>query len=698
MRAPSAILIATLLFFSGSPATLHAAPAEWPPAALTNAAQIRKLSAAQAARAIPATLRGVVVDESEPREHAVILADQTASLYLVAATNLFAPYHRTDLLEIRGVTSQGAYAPCVLATEVKKLGNAPVPAARPVTYQQLLTGALDAQFVEITGVVRECWPAAPGDHTWRIVLAANGGAIPVRILLPQNPQIQVDAEVTIQAVCLYEFNNKRQALSPVLQVPHGLWVSIVRRPPESPFESPVQSLSSLLQFSSEIPYGHRIHVRGTVTSTQPGSLVWIRDESSSLRVQTGQGDKLSPGDEVEVLGFPGYGSSTPVLEDAIYRKTGTSTPPTPLVLADASVAYDHQDDLVSVNGTLIELRPEVGALALTLEQSNTTFKVVLKQPLAAQARPAWQPGSVVRAVGICDVIYDNSKPVMGIWHPASFQILLRSPADLTVLKTPPWWNARHVMLLLGLFASGSLMASGAVMLLARRRLNEQARRQAMAEAEFAAILAERNRLAREIHDTLAQGYTAALLQLELVKFHAAGDHHAMDQHLGTAQQMIRASLKEARLSIWQMQPQVLESSDLAGALRNILHQLADGIIPQTRFDVTGRARRLSPAIESHILRLGQEAITNAVKHSRAQHLGVTLEFEETQFVLSVVDDGCGFDPAHPPPSEGGFGLVGMQGRAVDLSGQLKIRTAPGQGTEVCLSVSLAPEPNSPRTG
>jgi len=665
---------------------------------LTNAAAIRQLSATEAAGARRVKLRGVVVDESEPREHAVILADQTASVYLRAATNLFAPYHRRDVLEIDGVTSQGEYAPCVTTRTAQKVGEAPVPPARPVTYQQLITGALDAQFVEISGVVRECWPAPDRDSTWRIVLAADGGTIPVRIPVPQNPQIQVDSEVTIQAVCLYEFNKKRQALSPVLQVPRGLTVPVIRPAPEDPYDAPVESLGSLLQFSSEIPFGHRLHVHGIVTSSQPGALVWIRDESSSLRIQTSQGDRLAPGDQVDVLGFPGYGSATPFLGDAIFRKLETQAPPLPLRLTNLASAYDHQDDLVSVDGRLVEIQPVFNGLALTLQQKKTVFKGILNLPANASPPPAWQLGSYVRVVGICDVVYDNSKPVMGIWHPQSFQILLRSPDDLAIIDWPPWWNAWHVILLLGILAAGSLLATGVVMFVARRRLTERDRRRAMAEAEFAAILSERNRLAREIHDTLAQGYTATLLQLELVKFHAASNSQSMGQHLAKAQQMIRDSLKEARNSIWQMQPQVLETTDLPGALRNVLEHLTDGLAIATHFEVQGREHRLPPVVENNVLRLGQEAITNAVKHAGARHIHVRLQFDEHQFSLTVVDDGRGFDPANPPRSEGGFGLVGMHGRAQELNGQLKIRTAPEQGTEVSFSVPLAAESNSPRTG
>jgi len=278
--------------------------------------------------------------------------------------------------------------------------------------------------------------------------------------------------------------------------------------------------------------------------------------------------------------------------------------------------------------------------------------------------------------------------MMGIWQPQSFQILLRSPADLVVLTRPPWWTPGHVILLLGVALGGLLLVTGVVTLLARRRLHDQERQRTMAEGEFTAILAERNRLAREIHDTLAQGLVATSVQLRLAKKHAANSPESLHQHLDTAQQLVRGSLEEARNSIWNMRSQVLETGDLADALRNILQQMADGTEMKTRFEVTGHARRLAPMLESNLLRAGQEAITNAAKHSQARQIAVRLDFGEKQFRLVVTDDGVGFDPAKPQPGGGGFGLVGMRERAAVLKGELDIRSAPGQGAEVCLSVPL----------
>lgn len=301
------------------------------------------------------------------------------------------------------------------------------------------------------------------------------------------------------------------------------------------------------------------------------------------------------------------------------------------------------------------------------------------------------PAARGRVAGICSVIHDDVRPLMGIWQPQAFQILMRSPADLTVIQRPPWWTPRHTIFFLGLIIGGLLLVTGVVMLLARRRLNEQKRQRLMAEAEFTAILAERNRLAREIHDTLAQGLVATSVQLRLAKKQAVGAPESLHQNLDAAQQLVRSSLEDARNSIWNMRSQVLETGDLPGALKNILQQMAAGTETKTQFAVNGRPRRLAPMVESNLLRVGQEAITNATKHAQAKLIQVKLEFGEKHFCLVVTDDGRGFEPASPSPSQDGFGLVGMRERATELNGELDIRSVPGQGTELSFRLPLSGE-------
>ncbi|HTV39889.1 MAG TPA: sensor histidine kinase, partial [Candidatus Sulfotelmatobacter sp.] len=663
---------------------------------LTNAEQIRELPPSQTELAIPVSLTGVMIDAADPAPMALILADPTAGIYIRANqqhTNLFTPFHRGDVLQIHGETDPGQFAPIVIADSVKKTGTAKIPAAQAVTYQQLITGALDGQWVEIKGVIRQCYKRDPKIGVQRIIVAADGGCVSVRFYPKPGQIIEPDAEVRVKAVCLYQFNQRRQVLTPVLQIPKGDALLVTKPAPENPYDAPVRSASSLSMFSPNnlFGYAHRVHLRGIVTCCQPGKFVWIRDRSMGFCIQTAQQQPLSPGDEIDVLGFPTPGSFPPVLGDSVFRRIGSTSPLPPLTLTNFNDAFAHENDLVAVDGTLTQIQPALDGLTLSLDKDGQSFSALLKTTSGTPATPDWQLGSKVRIVGICSLSYDETRALPGPWQPQSFQIVLRSPDDLTVIAPPPWWTLKHFTMLLGIVTAALISLIALIVALSRRRLREQKRHREMAEAQFAAVLSERNRMAREIHDTVAQGLAATSVQLRLAKKYLNGGSKTVSGHLDAAQELVRDSLEESRNSIWNMRAHVLETEDLPGALKGILRHLADGTAIHTHFDVVGRARRLAPVVENNILRIGQEAISNAAKHSGAKAINVTLEYRERQFCLRVRDDGHGFDPQKPPTSQGGFGLIGMRERAVELKGQLHIQSAPNEGAEVVLSAPLSKE-------
>ncbi len=666
-----------------------------PARVLTHASQIRNLTASESAKSMPVHLLGVMVDtvETDSDRRTIVLQDQTVGIYVTTPANaqdVLAPFHRGDVLEIEGMTSNAEFAPIIQVQLAQKLGVAPMPEPKPATYQQLVTGALDSQWVEVRGVVRECFPLESGSEVQRVVVEVDGGLVQVTLGRNAAPGVEPDAEVKVDGTCVNRFNRKRQAMVPALQVPSDAQVIIEKPAPADPYSAPIRSPANLSTFSPETLYAytHRVHVRGTVTHAQSGSSIWIREDNKGLNIRTSQQERLKPGDVIDALGFPVFGLNAPRLEGAVFQKVDRELPPVPVTLTNLDEAFDREDDLVSVQGVLTQIQSFLNGISLTLDQNGRLFKAVLKTSSPVRARPDLQSGARVRITGICTLASDEAQPSAGISPPPSFQILLGSPADLEILQPPPWWTLQHIALMLGVATSILTIAVGIVLMVSRHRLRQQQYQRKMAEAEFSAILSERNRLSREIHDTLAQGMTAALVQLRLAKKHVNQSGETVLRHLDPALGLVADSLQEARNSIWNMRSHVLESGDLSAALEGILKQMADGTEIATSVEITGKPRRLAPVIENNVLRIGQEAITNSVKYSGARKIRMRLDFGRELLLLRVADDGLGFDPRAPKESKGGFGLVGMRERASELNGNVDIRSSPGQGAEVTLSVPL----------
>lgn len=205
------------------------------------------------------------------------------------------------------------------------------------------------------------------------------------------------------------------------------------------------------------------------------------------------------------------------------------------------------------------------------------------------------------------------------------------------------------------------------------------------EAKQTAIFEERNRLAGEIHDTLAQSFTGIAVQLELAKFLVEQNPSDVTTTLDRIGELAKTGLAEARRSVWTLYPADEDYADLAQKLSHCLTQMTSGTSLHTGVTLHGEPYPLLPFIGKNLLRIGQEAITNTLKYAQATHLWIELIYVPDGIRLTIQDDGCGFDPKAPSD---GFGLIGMSERADRVGGQLIITTQPNQGTKIDVQVPL----------
>lgn len=222
------------------------------------------------------------------------------------------------------------------------------------------------------------------------------------------------------------------------------------------------------------------------------------------------------------------------------------------------------------------------------------------------------------------------------------------------------------------------LAGQATLAVQMARLTERARQ--------AAALEERNRIARDIHDTLAQGFTGVILNLEAASRTLRKDNlEKALEHIDLARNLAQAGLAEARQSVAALRPEALRDADLVRALHALVDRCASAGTVQIHFQCVGPTRALPSEIDNELLRIAQEGMTNTLKHARARHLDLRLEFRDGVVLLSLTDDGAGFDPdAH----HDGFGLLGMRERAERIGARLEVRSRPGSGTQVRTVLSV----------
>jgi signal transduction histidine kinase len=195
-------------------------------------------------------------------------------------------------------------------------------------------------------------------------------------------------------------------------------------------------------------------------------------------------------------------------------------------------------------------------------------------------------------------------------------------------------------------------------------------------------------MARELHDSLAQGLAGIALHAGALRQSEPELTEGANRHLSTIERLVQSSLAEAKGSVWDLQPESLREGDLPAALASMARELTADTTMKTVLEVKGTPRRLGRQAERNVFRIGQEAVTNALKHAQSEQVDILLSFEVDRVELRVRDHGRGFDPAVAPAASS-FGLTSMRERAQQIGGRVTISSHPGQGTEVILQAPLA---------
>jgi signal transduction histidine kinase len=723
----------SILFVFLLAATARAAD---PGVTLTNASDVLALSAAEAGSRIPVLLKGVVTVAETNWAGRFFMQDPSGGVFVANISDQQPQVG--DVVEVSGVSHPGGYAPCVSDTRWKKVGAAPLPEAKPVSIEQIMSGTEDSQRVEISGIVRS---ASVGTYRLGLELASGGCRLQAFSAIPPNldPVALVGSKVLLRGTAAASFNAPlRQLINLTLYVPR-VEDFILQEAPSNPFDQPLTSLKAIAQYRPNLSPAYRVHVKGVVSYQQPGEALFLEDDTGGLQVKTKVAETVTPGQVIEAVGFPAVENYLPVLEDAFFRPTAE---PRAVLKPQAATPAQFQDGLhhaefVVLNGRLIDrLITGVSRAAapgvrttLVLQTTNFIFVAEKETPEQNQWLASIPIGSLLEVSGIC--LFDTGQGAT-----KSIHLLLPSSSNVRLLERPSWLTPQHLLTSLAVVFAVLVAAIAWTILVSKKNSmlrslvgEKEAAQNALQQAhdqledrvqertaqlkvemtarkeselQFRAVLTERTRLAQELHDTLEQTMSGIALQLDLVAGQFRKDPDDSFHHLKLARGLVRQSQTDVRDSVWGLRSRAMEQFNLINAIRINSRQIAGGAGLKVEVETAGQIPPLSEIVEENLLRIAQEAVSNAVKHSGAKALKVELQFTPRETVLQVADNGKGFVPENcAGPNDGHFGLLGIRERTERLGGRLSITSAPGSGATIRVVIPLttpgshpAPAPGS----
>jgi signal transduction histidine kinase len=642
--------------------------------ALTSVEEVRRLSREDADRGYPVKVRGVLTC-IRPDFHSVVIQDAARGIYAQGVPPNTLPPEIGQYWEIEATTRSGAFAPVLQIQRANCLGLGQLPKPIHPTWDQLMNGSLDTQFVELQGIITD------SDDN-KIVLLTRGGKITVGLpdMQPNERKGYELALVRLRGCLFASWDPQTHQVKAAEMELYSAALSVEEPLPVNPFAAPLKSITELRLFDPQANVFQRAKVSGQIVHGRDGNY-FLMNGTNGMRFVSKKAD-VSAGDLVEVAGLPEWGGFSPALREAIARKTGHAALPAARLLTPEDIADANNDStFVELEALLLSSRREQSEQVLELQSGLRTF---LARVIPANEGKPFLNGSRLQLKGVYATRGGNPPSGLSV---SSFEILLNSVADIKVLARPPWWTMKRVMGLLEAMAV-VLLAGSLWVLTLKRRVRSQTNT-IRHQIQRHATMEERARIAREFHDTLEQALAGIGLQLNGLADVLRNAPAEALRILGVARSMVRHSQEEAKRSVRNLRTFALEQSNLSTALSQLAVQTRNGWTGNIEVGVSGAASRLPACVETHLLRISQESINNAIKHGSPRNVKVNLTFDSDLLHLLVEDDGCGFDAEHASGSPAGhFGLLGMRERAEKIGGVLKIRSAPGAGTKVELSLPI----------
>lgn len=573
-------------------------------------------------------------------------------------------------------------------------GEPPPPAAE-IAAARFMSGEFDHLGAKLRGVVHDVLPDE-NDPRFRYLTLRVGDELlysAVRVDDGDNLRPLIGAEVVMSGtVAPYVHKNRRQ-IGRTLNVPSPDSIVVVKPAPSDPFAVP-----EMPPFRREHPSQYallgRRRASGRVLAAWNGRHMLLRSRGGHVsNVDLLEGSLPPVGESVEIVGFPETDLYRVNFTRAIWRVCRAEGGKRNVV---GDVAAVMPWDIVSQTGGVSRIEADFhgrtvrmkGVVAKVPDEGPAFYLdcggrlVAVESDAASGTLDGIAPGCVVEATGVCVMDTENWRPNAPFPRMKGFFLVMRGADDLRVLGRPSWWTAERAGAL-ALVLAVSVLAVLVWNVTLRRRVNVLFGRYRAADAARLASemrMRERNALATELHDTIAQNLAGAMFHLKTASLSAKrrGDPDT-ERKVGVASASIHSCLSQLRDDLWDLRNGLAAGENLADAIEKAVKPHLHGAT--LKLDVDIGERRFSESFAHAVICAVREGVINAVRHGGAGNVEVKGSREGGAYAFSVSDDGCGFDVAAcPGVGEGHFGLQGVRERIRMSGGELELESEPGKGT------------------
>lgn len=668
--------------------------------------KIRLLTSDEAAQRRPVFLDAQVM-RTNPRHHGFFVGSDNESSFVRRRgdQNALQQVAVGDWIRICGKTGAGEFSPEIDAEEIVLLTSGPLPTARAFELADLLDPASEGDWVSVSGRLTSMAVPQGLQYSEIMLTLELQGAVSIVVQVPLSdaaiqrlPELMF-RRVRFNALLGTVYNGRRQmaARSFLVYSVDDFEVLAEGNAAQGLQDLPIHKL-----LQCEMDPIREVRTRGTVTYVGQQE-IFLRGEELSLKAVVQDVRTLKVGQTVELEGFVWPQPVSPafrarvvrVVEGAVSILEPIEVPLKELFenanvygLFDSRLNYElvkTKVQLVDVGksfGLSLHAPNQSGQWSLLCRSGDHLFEARL--PAGVKVDAQLKPGAIVELTGICNLIEEKRLfarlSFKGLW------LQVRSSADIVVLNPAPWWNHQRFLWVSGAAIGFSVLFL--VWVLALRRTVDRQTGLIREKIGRESILNERQRIARELHDTLEQGLTALSFQLRNIYRKVEKDPASAPQSVLLAESMLRICQEESRASIVELRGGILEEIDLESAIRHTLKSLIQETGIQLTVVGSGAPVRLVLSAEHHILRMITEAANNAIQHAYPKTLCVELCYGSTELECIVRDDGCGF-LVTSLPVKGHFGVSGMGERVKRLRGTLTIESELGRGTTLSFRIPVA---------